>query len=331
MGNSSTSFRQVLDGLMAKGIPDPRVAPSGSGLTLALELGNNTMRDLITERFNWKWNAALAAVFYTNSWQQDYPQLAQANGKIAWGDDCTMVDINNTMIPKPLWPVTWRRDLTRISSNQSYAPPPGWQICWKYNSELTFGVWPGAGVTYYPLVTGGVVQQNPLMNMVDANGNLLIVAGFGTTGTAAPLLTAASPEGTTVTDGSVTWTVVSPNSQGFRVWPLPNATGPVYQIAPTYQLDPPLITAIGQMLNPFPDSYIHHFIDAFNYRCKAAGADPAMRAEALKEYPLFLKSLEKSMEQGDKEQNVYGLVPATSPVENVWPCTGAYRTADRPF
>jgi len=337
-GNSTYSLRSVLDGLAARGMKDPSKQPSGSGLIITLEIANDAMADLISARFNWKFNSALATPFLTNSWQQDYPQIAQVNGVIGWGEDCTQTDINNTMIPKPNWRVTWRKAIPRISSFESFTPPPGWQIQWAYNQDLTFGTWPGAGVTFYPLLTGGPVQQNPIMSMIDSNGNYLIVTGFGTTGGSAPAAPANAPEGTNVTDGSVTWTVVSATSQGFRVWPLPNATGPVYQIAPTYQLDPPKITAMAQLMNPLPDSYIRHFRRLFRYHSLDVSQDPSDKKEYQEGQqmteggiPRYLLPILEAAKQGDKEQNSYGLVPATSPVENVWPNTAGYRTADNPF
>lgn len=193
-GNSTYTLRSVIDGLIGRGMKDPTKQASGIGQTLTLELANDAMADMICERFNYKFNSALAVPFLTNSWQQDYPQLAQPLGSIGWGEDCTQTDINNTMIPKPNWRVTWRKAIPRISSFESFTPPPGWQLQWAYNKDLVFGVWPGAGVTYYPLLTGGVVSQNPLMSMIDAAGNLLIVTGFGTTGSVAPVLAANSPE-----------------------------------------------------------------------------------------------------------------------------------------
>lgn len=287
------------------------------------------MADLLTQRFNWKFNRALAAPFYTNSYQQDYPQPAQPGGIIAWGEDCDQVDINQVTIPLPLWPVTWRKQLSRISTNQSPSQPGNWQICWMYNSTLSLGSWPGAGKVFAPLVTTGQIQQNPLMSMRDANGNILIVTTFGTTGLAAPLAAVNAAEGVTVTDGTVVWTVVSGNSQGFRLGSLPNSTGPVFQILPSYQIEPPTITALSQLLNPFPDSYIHHFERALEYQCRISGPDPQRREMALKEYPLWLKELASTMVQGDKEPEVYGLLPATSPVDNGR--GGGILTANNPF
>jgi hypothetical protein len=331
VGNSTQTFRQKLDALAARGVFDPRKAPSGYGDALTFEIINNSMADFICERFNWPFNRSNATPFATNSWQQDYPQLAQPGGPIAWGEDCDQVDVNNSMNPQPLWNVTWRRGLSRIRTNLAPVQPGNWQICWMYNKDLSFGAWPGANTTYYPLITTGVVQQNPIMSMVDKNQNLLIVTGFGTTGSVAPFATANALEGTVVTDGSVTWTVVSPTSQGFRVFPLPNATGPTYLIVPSYQLEPPVISDLGATLDPIPDSYSRHFVRILDFQCQMASTDPAKKKEALDGYPLYLKSLEGAKKQGDKTPNAYGLVPASSPVESTWPGASFRGTADSPF
>ena len=84
MGNSTLSLQTVYDAIVAKGIPDPRMNPSGYGDVLALELGSEVMADLICERFNWKFNRGVAQPIYTNSYQQDYPQPAQQAGPIGW-------------------------------------------------------------------------------------------------------------------------------------------------------------------------------------------------------------------------------------------------------
>jgi hypothetical protein len=332
MGSSTLTIERILDEQASKGIYDPRNSPSGYNLSLILSLADDTMADLISERFNWKFNRALATPFITNSFQQDYPQLAQPGGPIGWGDDCDKIDINNTQIPKPInVPSTpkWRKQLSRVSAQFGGVVGGPSQICWMYNNTMSFGVWPGPGVVFSPLITSGPGPQNPILNFLDSNGNILILTTFGTTGTTAPAAAANSPEGTTVPDNTVVWTVASPTSQGFRVWPLPNAAGPNYQILPSYQLEPPLFTKLQQTIAPIPDSYARHFRRAFEYRSKGCSKDPADRKEFLQEYPIWLEGLAKAPKQGDRELNAYGLLPASSPVDEVWP--GNYRyTADQP-
>lgn len=336
MGNSTLTIATILDEQAAMGMYDLRNAPSGFNLKLILRVAGDTMADLLggaeENRFNWKWNRAIAAPFLTNSFQQDYPQPAQAWGSIGWGEGCDKIDINNTMVPKPVnvpnKPI-WRRDLDRVSAQINGVVGGPTQICWKYNQELSWGEWPGANTVYAPLITTGAVPQNPIMNFIDANGNYLILTGYGTTGSTQPAAPAGSAEGTTVADGSCTWTVVNGTSQGFRIWPLPNAAGPVYQMIPICQMEPPVFTKLDQTIAPVPDSFARHFRRAFEYRSKGTSRDPSDRKEFLEEYPIWLNGLRSTARQGDREPNVYGLVPATSPVDNVWP--GNYRyTADSP-
>ena len=313
MGNSTTTLQAVYDWAKAKGIPVPTDQPGGYGTRLALKIGNDVMAAIIAERFNWKFNRAIAAPFLTNSYQQDYPQIGLVN--VGWGEEADKVDINNTAFPKPtnLPGMTFVRQLSRTSI---CLWPPN-QICWMYNQDLNFGTWPGPGVTFNPLLAA-VIIQNPIMSMKDANGNLLIVTTFGTTGATAPVLAANSAEGATVTDGSVVWTVVAAMSQGWRVYPLPGATGPVYQITPYYQMLLAKMIALDSLINPIPDDFNFNFQTGVEIMCRQSSANPQDRAEGLKLWPLWLKALVDIKKQGNREQDAYGAYPADSPVETTY-------------
>ena len=211
---------------------------------------------------------------------------------------------------------------------------PRWRptrIAWMYNEELTWGTWPGAGKVFYPLISpSGPAGENPLMNFIDANGNYLILKTPGTTGLLAPSAPAASVEGTLVSDGTCVWMVVSGDSQGFRVDFLPNATGPTYQITPSYQLDPPRFSDYEQTLDPIPDSFSRHFQTGLESYCLTASPNPADKERGVKAFQIWMKSLTDIMLQGDHEQNTYGLIPATSAVESRWGWKGPF-TADQPI
>lgn len=310
-GGSTISVQSCFDVLAGKGIPDPRANASGYGSALALDIANSVMADIIAERFNWKWNRVIAPPFYTNSFQCDYPQVGIRN--IGWGEDCDRVDINNTANPKPIKQISFVRELSRPGMAWS----PVSQICWMYNSQLTFGVWPGAGVTFYPLVAAQI-KQNPIMSMIDTNGNLLIVTTVGTTGGSAPVAAANATEGTTVTDGSVIWTVVSPNSQGFRVSPLPGAAGPVWQVVPICQLAPPKIAVLTALINPIPDDQKRFFQAGIESYALDASPNPGDKERAEKSRAMWFKAMHDVKAQADKEQNAYALLPATMPVENIY-------------
>lgn len=333
MALSTITLESILDACAGEGAPDPRNAPSGYGDTLALRLGNNVISDFISERFNWKWNRGVAAPFLTNSWQQDYPQVQQAAGIIGWGEDCDILDVNNTAIPKPLnWdgPLTWRRQLSRTSIAR-WKPN---NVCWLYNYELSWGTWPGAAKVFAPLITPGANGQNAIMNFVDGNGNYLVLStasqqNGGTTGSVAPSAPASSAEGVTVTDGTLTWVVVSGTSQGFRLDWLPNATGPVFQIMPYYQIEAPKFTVLSQLLTPIPDSYSQHFHRGMKAGMFMASSNPQDVKRGEMAYGAWLKDLEDAIRQGNKERDVYGLVPQNAVTEPRWGWRGPY-TADDP-
>lgn len=330
MAKSSITIQTLFNVIAAQGIADPRNLPSGYGDDLALNLASQVMSELISQRFNWKFNRAVANPIYTNSWQQDYPQPTQPGGQIGWGEDCDICDINNTAYPKPLnWdgPISWVRQLTRTTV-------PRWRptrISWMYNAEMTWGTWPGPGRVIAPLTPNPPVAENPLLNYIDKNGNYLILSTFGTTGPApAPAAPAESAEGTPVPDGTCTWTVVSGDSQGFRVDFLPNATGPTYQLIPSYQVEPPIFYSYDQLLAPIPDSFSQHFQKGLEAYCLTASPNPADKDRGQIRYRDWINSMVAMIKQGDREMNSYGLIPQTSAVESRWGWKGPY-TADQPI
>jgi hypothetical protein len=311
LGNSTVTLQSVIDFNKAKGAPSPLDQPSGYGTSLALTLANDVMADIIAERFNWKWNSQVATPFYTNSWQQDYPQIGLVN--VDWLEDCDRVDINNTSIPKPLRNMTVRRQLSRTN----WTTGPVGQICWMYNSDMSYGLWVANSV--YTVPTTNPTAQNPPTAFIDANGNILVLTTFGTTGATQPAAAANAVEGTVVADGSCEWTVAAGTSQGWRVFPLPGATGPIWQVTPKYQVMAPQFTTLKQVINPIPNNYAKYFRRGFEIACKGASANPQDKKEALQQYPLWQKELLDAAKQGDKEVNAYGLLPATYPVETVYP------------
>lgn len=312
MGNSTISLRTILDRVAAKGIPTPLTMQlPGSGPDTALAMGNDVMAELIKERFNWKWNRSTAASFFTNSFQQDYPMPGIST--IGWLEDADRVDINNTAYPKPLRQLTVRKQMSRTS--QSYRPIE--ELCWMYNNQLSLGTWPGANMTFYPLVSSQV-KQNPLMSMLDKNGNILIVTTFGTTGSVAPFLPASSADGLTVNDGSVVWTCCGPTNQGFRVNPLPGSAGPVYQVIPYYQNKLVALTTLGSFINPIPDDSSQYFQTGMEAYCLKASPNPGDKQRGEERERQWLKALEDIRKQGDREADAYGLLPASQPVDSIF-------------
>lgn len=316
MGNSTVSLQNVIDTVSAQNVPNPVKNAAGYGVQLAIDIANDVVLALIAERFNWKFNSSNAPAFFTNAFQQDYPQ--QGNTIMSWLEDADRIDINSTSRPKPIAQLTCRRQLSRTS----YGTGPINQLCWMYNKDMEFGEWPGADVTYFPLLGTTPSANNRIMSMIDVNGNLLIVTGFGTTGSEAPSLPVGSAEGTPVVDGSVTWTVVSPNSKGFRVASLPG-NGPVWKVVPKFQMIPPRFSiangGLDQLLDPIPDDYEGHFREVYRIYCLKASANPADKQQYHQEAESYLMTLQNFKKQGNNEQDGYAMLPASSVVEHVYP------------
>lgn len=316
MGNSTISVQDTLDLIATMGDVNPQANPGAYATTLVLVIANDTMSDLVSRRFNFKWNSKDATPFLTNSWQQDYPQLGLND--VAWLENGVWVDINSTSLPLPSDEILAVDNLLRSSGavyGSSLLTGPPSRICWKYNRQLVYGPWPGASKLYSPLLTQTPTPANGPMAWKDSNGNILTLTTFGTTGTVAVAAPANSPEGTLLDDGSVVWTVVDPNGQGFRIYPLPPSGGPVYQICPVYQMQSVKILTLDQTLDPMPDDYAQGYRRGFKCHALEYSADPKVRMGFEQARVDWLKGVEDAMEQGNREAEEFRMVPATQVVD----------------
>lgn len=312
MGSSTTSLQSVVDYMSSMGELTPVLPVGGYSVATSLTIATDVMSELIAERFNWKWNRMRVPPFYTISWQQDYAQISSRfPAKIGWLEGAYWVDVNNTSLPKPTYPIEVKRDLpvTSISGN-----PPG-KVAWHYNNQLNQSVWPGPNMVYTPPVGAVITPTNPSTNILDANGNILVLTTYGTTGATPPAAPAASIEGTTVNDGTCIWTVVDPNGQGFRLIPLPPQQGVVYQVNVIAQMmTPPPFTSLGQMINPVPDDYARWFRDGFYVYCYKMSPNPQARGQFPQMLQNWLLAMEKARKQGDREEDNSQFIPDRSVV-----------------
>lgn len=310
----------------------PTLAPvfqsqvSGYSLEPGLTILTETMAFMLGENFPWKFNEVEIPPFYTNSYQQDYASSATNIGWLAAGD---ILDVNNTALPKAQPQCEVVKDLPRASS--WVALPPmffgvlKFQVCWRYNSQLYYGTWgsantgnptrgnnPVAGSIYTnPLSGGNQMPFNPITKIQDANGNLLILTQYGTTGVSAPVLPANSAAGTTVTDGTVVWTVVSPLAQGFRIWPTPSQSGVVWQFNLRAQAKPPVpFTSLDTSISPIPDEYAHIFRQGCETFAHQYSPEKGIRDEFAGKMELWEVVLKKGRMQGDREPENHSFVPA---------------------
>jgi hypothetical protein len=176
-----------------------------------------------------------------------------------------------------------------------------------------------------------VTNQNPVMSMIDANGNRLVVTSFGITGTVAPVLPASSTEGTAVVDGTVTWKVVGADSQGFRVFPLPGAAGPVFQVIPYYQMKAPTLAALATLINPIPDDYSRVFQRGMEAYCLQASPNPGDKERGYAAEAEWIKAMVQICKQGDREPEAYAMLPAESPVEGTYQNVRNPQDPSQPF
>lgn len=321
--------QNIIDSLKAM----PLLAPifnsqvAGYSLEPGLTILNETMRYMLGTNFAWKFNEIELAPFYVNSYQQDYASSAINIGWLQAGD---VLDVNNTALPKAQPQLEVVKDLPRASS--WVALPPmffgnlKFQVCWRYNNQLYYGTWgqansgnasrgnnPVANSVYTnPLASGKQMPFNPILQIQDANGNLLVLTTYGHEGSTAPLAALNAAPGTTASGSGATtvWTVVDQLAQGFRIWPTPSQSGVVWQFNLRAQAKPPaLLTSLDTLLSPIPDEYIH----IFRQGCESTAYRYSPEAKVRQMYDGAIRLWEKTLMggrmQGDREPENHSFVP----------------------
>ncbi len=146
-----------------------------------------------------------------------------------------------------------------------------------------------------------------------------------------PTLTDPSIAATTIVDGTVVWTAVNPDGQGFRLNPIPPQQGVVWQINPVGQNRILQFTSLTQSLAPLPDDYFPYFVDGFFAQCYRRNPDPKIRARFPQEWANWLRSLDMAVRQEQREETDFGFVPTSAILETgfggyygpAWPFAGA--------
>lgn len=155
------------------------------------------------------------------------------------------------------------------------------------------------------------MPANPVTQIKDANGNLLLLTRYGTEGTTAPLAAVNAAPGTTAsgTGAKTIWTVVDPQGYGFRISPPPNTTGCEWQINLVGQMKPVRFTGLGQTLYPLPDEYETHFrmgVIAQLYRYSPLKEIRAKFEDAWKLWLISLNDL-RARQDRELEENMFTL------------------------
>lgn len=306
MGNSTIPLQQIIDYARTNGELDPILPAGGFSQVKALAIASDTMNALLSEPFNWKWNRANVPPFYTISWQQDYATVNL--NTMGWLEHGIVVDINNTALPKPIFPLEAVRDLERTSS-QIGRPR---QVCWLPNDQLVQDVWPGAGKVFINPLGAVTTPANPFINILDPNGNIQILTTYGTTGSGPSWPAANAAAGVVTQDGSCQWTVANPKASGFRLGLIPPQTGNIWQVNLVMQLKAPAFTSMSQLLDPVPDDFVSYFRRGFVTWCYEHASDPAVKAKFPNQLRLWKESLNDARGQSDRERDAAGFYPTSS-------------------
>jgi hypothetical protein len=337
MGASTVKLQELVDDAKSYGELAPSLSVGGYSDAPALSIANDVMQNMVAggpdgQPFNWKWNRMLETPFFVNSWQQDY--FIAGLVTLGWLESCTAVNFSTTQYPKPVRPVEVKRDLLITNMQNSGLA----KICWMQNDTMLTGTWgqttaasstgltnPGPSVVYTNPSGQIAMPINPITQVKDAFGNLWVVTTYGTCGGSNPFATNLNPAyptlqdqtivSTTVADGSVVWTAVNPQGEGFRINPIPGQTGPVWQVQPVGQNRISRLTALTDYLNPVPDDFYTFFKQGFFAQCYRRSPDPKTRAKFEMEWVMWNKSLSNAVKQGAREMDDWGFFPTSNVME----------------
>lgn len=159
-------------------------------------------------------------------------------------------------------------------------------------------------------VVGTAISQpsNPITQIIDSNGNFLLLTTYGTEGTTAPTASVNATPGTTCagTGATTIWTVLDPNGIGIRILPVPSQTGVVWQINLVAQKTPVIFTSLQQTLAPLPDKYEPFFRAGFIAQCYRYSPEAKIRAKFEAEWKLWQQKLQELRGVQDRELEEYG-------------------------
>lgn len=247
---------------------------------------------------------------------------------LSWLQRGAAFDINNSAIPKPYVRIECGRQLPQMTASYTGGAglgDPGFTCNWFPNRTLYFGQWgaqdvgsgslgnnPVAGSVYLPYLGNNSQPNNPINQIIDANGNFLLLTTFGTEGSAAPLAPRNAQPGVTAqgTGATTVWTVLDPNGWGMRFSPVPSQTGTEWQMNLVAQMRPVRFTSLTQTLAPLPDEFEPHFRDGFIAMLYKRSPEKAVYAKFNTEYQLWLKSLNDMRAKEDRELEENKFVPS---------------------
>jgi len=327
---STYSVQNIIDKVRSFAEIEPIFNIGGYSDEPGLTIATDVFTDICAVNFPHKWNEINLPFFYTNSWQQDYA-LVNPDGSsvlnVEWLERGTAFAINENIVPKPWVNVECGRSQPQRSGTYTnmgtQMGDPGFIVNSFPNYSLYYGVWgqtnvggstlgnnPVAGSVYTQPLGANAQPLNPITQIIDAQGNFLVLTTYGTEGTAAPVAVLNAVPGTTCSGPGATtiWTVVDPNGMGMRILAVPSQTGLVWQFNLVGQKPPVRFLSLGQTLSPLPDKYEPFFRSGFIAQCYKYSPEAKIRAKFQDMYKLWLKSLDGLREVQDRELEEYAFV-----------------------
>ena len=327
---STVKLQQIVNIAESFGDIEPVLNVAGQSSGPALTIANDVMNAICGTSFPHKWNEFDLPPFYTNSYQQDYalvypagqptgaPSSFSSVTNLEWLDRGICININSTSFPKAWRNVECGRELpmaTGAGWNRGEGNPL-FLAAFLPNINLYYGTWgdlnngtqsignnPIAGSAYTTPLGTQSQPANPITQIQDANGNLLVLTGYGVEGSTAPIAAVSAPAGTQVSGAGATtvWTVVDPWGEGIRIYPVPSQTGVVWQFLLVAQAKPVRFKNLQQTLFPLPDQFEPNFRQGFITQCYRYSSDAKVRAKFKEEWQLWLASLNELRAKQDRE------------------------------
>lgn len=326
VSNSTVPLQKIVNWAKTQPGLTPVLGASGYQEEPALTIANDCMGKLLAQGLDWSWNYVSMPSLLTVALQQDY--LTQATD-VGWIQGIDRVDINNStnngnLAPKPLTNMEVVRELKSTSTQAN--PFQGSIIP---NSQANFGQW--MPNTAYSCGYGvASVPASPIQQFIDAQGNFLFIdstvlnlsinspgftnqpvvlpsnSPYGISGAVEPQASPNAPAGTTVTDGTVTWTVAAKNGYAVRINPLPAQSGLCWLLRPYYQKKAQPILSLQQTLYPIPNDQLYLFRSGFlAYAYDHAGSPKAPAA-----YAKWEEQIMTALKAGDRLADAYIMYPS---------------------
>lgn len=328
--NSRIKLQNVVNSFRVYPELVPVLGAGGFTQEPALTIANDVMQKILAQNFNWKFNRSNIPPFLTVALQQDY--VTNINN-MGWLEQGWRVDINNSTNngaagpqgPKPIFAMETGRDLAQTA----YQANPFF-MSWVPNTLAVMGTWQ-ANTAYSCGYGVAQVPVSPIQQFVDKNSNILFIdsstlnlsinsPGFTTTpivlptpnpygvsGGTQPFAAVNAQPGSTVTDGTVTWTVADPNGYTIRIAPLPPYSGLCWLLMPVYQVTPPIFYSLQQTIAPIPDAYAYIFRQGFLAMCyQHAGSKMFPGA-----YQQFEESIITALRSVDRERDETSFYPSS--------------------